>query len=204
MSISRIFSPLLLLLAISTLFVGCGTDDDGGQSNNGQFGIFRVIDDNTVEMNGDITSSTLNDFNSLIENYPNIETINLNQAPGSADDETNLLVSKRVYDLGIATHIVDNGEIASGAVDFFLAGVRRTKGENTKIGVHSWSNGSQEATDFPVGHEEHQLYIDYYVSVGFTQQEAEDFYYFTINAAPSADIHWMTEAEIEQYNVLKP
>lgn len=97
---------------------------------------------------------------------------------------------------------MENGLIASGGVDFFLAGIQRTKGTNTKIGVHSWSDGNKDATAFPVGHANHLPYINYYVSVGFTQQEAEDFYYFTINAAPAEGIHWVTDAEISKYKIL--
>lgn len=194
---------ILLTLATTLSFVSCNNDDDSGQSTT-QFGIFRVTDTNTVEMNGDITSSTLDDFNSLIQNHPTINKINMNQVPGSADDEINLQVAKRVHELNIATHILDNGEIASGGVDFFVAGITRTKGANTRIGVHSWSDGQNDATAFPVGHANHLPYINYFVSVGFTQQQAEDFYYFTINAAPAADIHWMTEPEIAQYGLLKP
>jgi len=47
-------------------------------------------------------------------------------------------------------------------------------------------------------------YIEYYISVGFTQKEANDFYYFTLNAAPAEGIHWMTDEEIIQYKVTKP
>lgn len=66
------------------------------------------------------------------------------------------------------------------------------------IGVHSWAteddNGNPiSATDYPVGHVEHLPYINYYVDVVFTQQEAEDFYYFTINAAAPENMHYMTE-----------
>lgn len=172
-------------------------------SNTTQFGIFKVTNATTVEMNGEIGDNTLTDFNRLIENYPNINLINMNQVPGSSNDEVNLQVSKRVFDLNIATHLLDNGEIASGGVDFFIAGVKRTKGTNTKIGVHSWSDGSNDATAFPVAHANHLPYINYYVSVGFTQQQAENFYYFTINAAPASDIYWMTDAEITQYELLK-
>jgi hypothetical protein len=32
-----------------------------------------------------------------------------------------------------------------------------------------------------------------------SQQEAEDFYYFTIYAAPHNDVHWMTEDELVKY-----
>lgn len=70
------------------------------------------------------------------------------------------------------------------------------------LGVHSCAGGGNVATDFPVGDAEHQSYIDYYISIGFTQQEAEDFYYFTINTAPAEDIHWMKEEEIIQYGMI--
>ena len=193
-----------IILLIFIAFISCS--ESNTESNNNSvtsFGIFKVINDSTVEMNGEINSNTLADFNRLIQNYPNIKLINTKEVPGSSDDQVNLQVSKRVFDLGIATHLMDNGEIASGGVDFFIAGVKRTIGANTKIGVHSWSDGSQDATAFPVGHANHLPYINYYISVGFTQQQAENFYYFTINAAPASSIHWMTEAEIIQYGLIK-
>jgi PKD repeat protein len=37
--------------------------------------------------------------------------------------------------------------------------------------------------------------------MGFTQQEAEDFYYYTINAAAASSIHFMTASEIDQYKI---
>jgi hypothetical protein len=194
----------LLVLFISTQ--SCNNDDDFKilDPNSRVQGIFKVLDDDTtVEMNGVIGSASLKNFNALVAAFPNINKVNINQCDGSEDDETNLLLSKRVYDLNMNTHLLNNGLIASGGVDFFLAGVERTIGTNTQIGVHSWSDGgSVQATDFPVGHANHLPYINYYVSVGFTQQQAENFYYFTINAASADSIHWMTEVEISQYNLV--
>ncbi len=196
--------PLLLLfLGISLLYISCSKDDDGQTGTKTQFGIFKVINDTSVELNGTINSASLNNFNALIKAYPNVRTINMVNCDGSSDDEVNLRLSKLVYDRETSIHINDNGSIASGGTDFFLAGTSRTKGNNTRIGVHSWSDGSNEATDFAVGHANHLPYINYYVSIGFTQEQAEAFYYFTINAAPASSIHWMTDAEIEQYNMLK-
>lgn len=139
------------------------------------FGIFNVIDDSTIEMDGEIGSATLDNFNALIADYPNITNINIKEVPGSGDDEINLQVSRKVHDLDIATHLADGGLIASGGVDFFLAGTARTMGVNTQIGVHSWSDGTNEATDFPVGDSNHQPYLDYYVSVGFHKQTLRHF-----------------------------
>ncbi|MFK7936242.1 MAG: hypothetical protein AB8G22_22195, partial [Saprospiraceae bacterium] len=200
MTRNNFFKHLLFFFAVVGFF-GCGDDDN---ANPQQFGPFQVVDDNTVEMDGEISSSTLEDFEDLMKDYPEIDQIIMKEVPGSSNDEVNLLVSQKVHDNNIATHLADDGLIASGGVDFFLAGTTRTKGSNTMIGVHSWSDGTSEAADFPRGNAEHQPYIDYYISVGFSQTAAEEFYYFTINAAPAASIYYMTEAEIEQYGVLKP
>ena len=121
---------------------------------------------------------------------------------GSVDDETCFLLMKHVHDLEINTHILDDGWVASGGSDLFFSGIHRTKGANTKIGVHAWSEGNNEATDYPVGHANHLPYIAAYVSIGFSQEKAEELYYFIINAASADDIHWMTDAEIEAYSIL--
>jgi hypothetical protein len=197
---------IFTFLIASIVLFSCNKDDDSINPNsNRQFGIFKVLaDDTSVEMDGTIGSSSLTNFNSLETAFPNVNKINIKNCNGSSDDKINLQLSSKVHQKGINIHLMDNGEIASGGVDFFIAGVQRTKGTNTRIGVHSWAGGSQTATDFPVGHANHLSYIKYYVSVGFTQQQAEDFYYFTINAAPATSIHWMTEAEITQYNLITP
>lgn len=188
-----------LALFIMILFSACNDDD----AIKTQYGIFKIIDDSTIEMNGTIGNSTLDNFEEMIEDYPNLNIINIIEVPGSEDDETNLKVSKKVYDRNMSLHIIDNGFVASGGTDFFLAGNKRTIGTNVLIGVHSWSDGTNEAASFPVGHANHQPYINYYQSIGFSQSDAESFYYFTINAASAADIHWMTNDEIIDYNILK-
>ncbi len=204
----KIFLKLFFLTAIIILS-GCSKDDDNTViSGQREFGIFTVqSNDTTVEMNGDIGDNTLTNFNALLAAFPNINLINIKEVPGSANDDVNLMVSAKVNQEGISTHLTDNGLIASGGVDFFLAGTTRTKGTNTMIGVHSWGgqdgNGNTlTATDFPVGHANHLVYIDYYVSIGFTQQDAEAFYYFTINAASANSIHYMTEEQITQFKIL--
>lgn len=196
---NRSILKILAVFFLSVFLTSCGKD-----KTKSVFGIFKVIDDKTVEMNGEIGSSTLDEFNDLIITYPNIKKINIKSVPGSSDDEINLEVSAKVYKRKTAIHLMDGGDIESGGVDFFLAGTSRTKGENTKIGVHSWSDGTKDASDFARDHANHKPYIDYYKTVGFTQAEAEAFYYFTIYAAPSNSIHYMTDEEIKKYKILKP
>jgi len=184
------------ILVLSFLFSGCAEDSDTPNP-------FTILSDGTtIEMEGEIGSSSLDDFNAIIDQYPDVNLVHIVDCDGSVDDEICFLLMKRVHDLGINTHILDNGWVASGGSDLFFSGIHRTKGANTKIGVHAWSEGSNEAVDYPVGHANHLPYIAAYVSIGFTQEKAEALYYFIINAASADDIHWMTDAEIEAYSIL--
>ena len=204
----KTFKLIFTFLIASTILLSCSKDNNTTETivnATRVYGIFKVLDDNTtIEMDGTINSSSLTNFTALTTAFSNVNKINLKNCDGSSDDEVNLLLSAAIHQKGINIHLMDNGSIASGGVDLFLAGIQRTRGSDTKIGVHSWASGTTTATDFPVGHAMHLPYITYYVSVGFTQQQAEAFYYFTINAAPASGIHWMTEPEITQYNMITP
>jgi len=200
-------NTFFILIITCLSFVACSSSDK--VNNKTSYGIFKVSDNNeSIEMNGVINSNSLKNFNALHKAYPNIKKINIKECEGSEDDETNLKLSLKVHQIGFEIHINNGGLVASGGTDFFLAGTKRTVGVDTKIGVHSWGgeddNGKEvTATDFPKGHKHHLPYITYYKNIGFTQEESESFYYFTINAASANDIHWMTKEEIVKYNILK-
>ncbi|MFK7984094.1 MAG: alpha/beta hydrolase [Saprospiraceae bacterium] len=188
-----------LLISILTFTTSCGKEDISPTD----FGIFLMQDENTVVVNGVIDSDTPQHWDNFIAANPNVTKMIMKDCPGSNDDEANLKAARKIREQGIAIHLPAAAAIASGAVDLFLAGTTRTREAGSKIGVHSWATGdNKEATDFPVGDAAHQLYIDYYREMGFSQADAENFYYFTINAAKAADIHWMTDAEIETYKLL--
>lgn len=195
-------SSYTILISFSLILISCNGDDDN--LDNLSFDIFTVENNGLIAIiDGEIKTRSLQDFNDMLEEYPDINLINMEDVPGSNDDEINFQIGIKLQQKGIATHILDDAEIASGGVDFFLAGTTRSKGSNTKIGVHSWSDGDgNEATDFPVDSEEHKANIEYYENLGFTAQWASDFYFFTINAAPAAGIHWMTEEEISQFEII--
>lgn len=194
----------VMITAICLLaFMSCTKEDDTEQKT---FGIFQVQEDNTtVHMNGTIDRKTIQSFNQLKTAFPEAKQIVMLDCPGSNDDESNLRVAKEMHNLGYSFRLTPSSVIASGAVDMYVGGVKRTMESGAKIGVHSWGAdpGEPKATSYPKGHEVHLQYIDYYTSVGFSQKQAEDFYYFTIHAAPAESIHWMTEAEVQQYNILK-
>lgn len=134
-----------------------------------------------------------NQLERLLNKYPDISYAIMEKCPGSRDDEELFKAAKMLKSKSINTHLHPSAVIESGAVDFFLAGTKRTMEEGDKIGVHAWSDGSSSATEYLEGHEEHQISIDFYFSVGYTQKDAQDLYYFMINTAPPNDIHYLTE-----------
>ncbi len=59
----------------------------------------------------------------------------------------NLRASLYVRRLGLNTKVNQRSIIASGRIDFFLAGKTRTVAKGAKIGVHSWGSGGKPATE---------------------------------------------------------
>ena len=203
MYLAKLFK-LTIFLLFSICFIGQEQTVYAKNPPKLKRGIFKVLEDGkTLEMNGVIGRSSLKHFNKLLTAYPYIKRIHIKNCNGSKDDETNLKLAKQVYDMQLHIHLLNNGLIASGGVDFFLAGKTRSIGLNTKIGVHAWRDLKHEALDFPRNHPNHQPYITYYQSIGFSIQEALDFYFFTIESAPADQIHWMNQDEIDKYHILK-
>lgn len=196
----QVTKSIFILLLASAILSSCGKEEVSAED----YGIFSNQNDTTVLMNGLIDSDIPTYWNNYIAAYPNTKRMIMKDCPGSTDDEANWEAARSIRTQDITIHLPADTEIASGAVDLYLAGTSRTREEGSKIGVHAWSDGNgTEATEYPVGHEEHQGAIDYYVDMGFSVEDAEAFYYFTINAAAAADIHWMTNEEIAEYKLLK-
>lgn len=189
-----------LLIGVLTFASSCKSEEILATD----YGIFSAQDASIAIVDGVIDSNTPKHWENFIATNPNISTLIMKDCPGSSDDEANLEAARKIRQQGVTIHLPADAVIASGAVDLFLAGTTRTRETGSKLGVHSWANGdNKEATDFPVGDDNHQPYIDYYKEMGFSEADAEAFYYFTINAATANDIHWMTDAEIAKYKLLK-
>ncbi|NQY78680.1 MAG: hypothetical protein HRT47_00015 [Candidatus Caenarcaniphilales bacterium] len=149
--------------------------------------------------NGLITGSIVRQVIRLIKNNPELKTIVMAFMPGSKNDDANLIAARLIHRAKISTCVPENGMIASGAVDFFLAGSTRSLADNSLVGVHSWqtSDGKLEGGDLPEDHKSHQQYLDYFKDIGFD----ENFYWFTLQAAPFDEIHNMTNEEREEWSM---
>lgn len=152
---------------------------------------------NVAYMNGVICSSTPARVLQLIFENPKVKTIEMENVPGSIDDVSNLRASLYIKKFGLNTRLNSKSRIASGGTDFFLAGTKRSIAKGAKIGVHSWGGGTEKATDLPKNHKSHKKYLNYYNCVNIP----EEFYWFTLKAAPAESIHNMTEEEIEKYKI---
>lgn len=198
------------LLVAVLLFVSCSSSALDDSSNDSATTVeapelrgdpdgpatFQVVDSRAY-MIGEIDSSTPDAVEDLLEDHPEAATIVLLEVPGSSDDEANLEAARMVREAGLATHVPGDGEIASGGVDFFLAGETRTFDDGARFGVHSWGTGDPDfnAVDLDEDDPEHDKYLDYYEELGIDP----DFYWFTIEAAPPLEIHWMTSAELDEF-----
>jgi hypothetical protein len=150
-------------------------------------------------MSGEIDSSTPNDLMRALNAHPDVEWIIMQNVPGSDDDDANLRAARIVRHQGLNTGVPRNGLIASGGTDFFLAGVERTVQRGACIGVHSWSDDDDPTppTELPRNHVAHQMFLEYFRELGVP----DEFYWYTIEAAPAEGMHYMSEAEIQAFGM---
>ncbi len=150
-------------------------------------------------MTGVIGPSTPGRTLQLILEHPEVDCIVMEDVPGSMDDDSNIRAARIVRQGRLDTHVPQGGEVASGGTDFFQAGVRRTRGEGARFGVHSWSGGvGEEGAEIPRDDPEHLKYLEYYREMGIP----DEFYWYTLEAASADDIHWMTNDELARYSML--
>ena len=145
-----------------------------------------------------IDARALNAFDEAVEANPNVKQLIFDFVPGSVDDESNLLLARRVRELELSTIIPESGLTASGGTDLFLAGIERSISSSACVGVHTWGDesveiGSEVRKDHPI----HQMYLEYYREMGIPTS----FYWFTLDAAGPDDSHWMSVGEIESYRM---
>ncbi|WP_439143133.1 hypothetical protein [Planktotalea sp.] len=146
---------------------------------------------------GEIDATALDAFKKAQRRNPSVKKLVLKFVPGSGDDDANLILSSRVRGSQFATHVPSDGLIASGGVDLFLAGIKRSFDAGACVGVHSWEGGGVEGRDLPKSSPEHDKYLEYFRKLGIQ----EDFYWFTLEKAAANDMYYMTQAEVDKYGV---
>lgn len=158
------------------------------------------IEGDTARVEGLLTNRFPADVLRLIFEHPEVTTLELSLISGSLDDDANLRACRYIRRQGLDTHVPRGGMVASGGTDLFLSGRYRTCGERAMVGVHTWSWMGKDGDQLPRDHEQHQSYLDFYEEM----EIPEAFYWFTLSSASAKEVHWMSQAELEQYGCLKP
>lgn len=157
------------------------------------------VDGDRLFVAGTLNAMTYDEIQRQLTENPGLKTVILEDIDGSIDDEANLQTAMLIHNAGLDTFVPADGIIESGAVDLFCAGRNRIAERGARIGVHSWADGDgMEGADVSPSGDEHQIYLDYFGAVGCPVS----FYWFTLEAAPASGIHYMTEAELIDYQVV--
>lgn len=147
-------------------------------------------------LNGTTDGRSEGAIRQLKRDHPHVKTLILQNMPGTRDIISNYRLARSIRETGLNTRLTDRSQIASGAVDLFLAGKSRISTCNAMIGVHAWGSTGFDAHD--VGWDTHRTYSrDFLAEMGIDP----DFYDFRTQSAGSETIHWMSVDEINRWGV---
>lgn len=168
----------------------------------GRYGPFIVTAPDTAEMYGTVGSDGPDQLLAMLRAYPGIRRLVMVECPGSVDDEANLRMARILHDAGISTHVPENGSVRSGAVELFLAGVRRTAAPGAEFAVHSWRDANGvEAWESDADQSVHREYLDYYRDMGISADMARKFYAFT-NSVPHDEAVWLGPKDMAAFGLI--
>lgn len=195
MKTQQIITAILILIGAAVAIYGATRPDVGLLK-------FRVKD-NIAYGYGGTDDRSVAAVKKLMREHPNVDTLVFKKMPGTQDADMNLRLARDIRKRGLNTHIESNSMIASGAVDLFLAGKRRTMECGALIGVHSWSISGARSTirisPQDMGTDRRQKYHeDFLRDMGIDPS----FYAFTRAAAEPENIHYMTMDEIKRFDLL--
>ncbi len=158
---------------------------------------FKVLGD-TAFGNGETDASSLEYVSKFLNDFPQVEHLILQDMPGTSAGEINLKIARLIRARGLSVHLEKDSVIASGAVDLFVAGTKRTMECGAKIGVHAWEAGSGHKADTMRRDPLETTFEDFLVEMGLDKS----FYKFKQDAAPPSGIYFMTQNDIERFGLL--
>jgi hypothetical protein len=167
------------------------------------YGPFRVMDAQTVEMVGTVDSSTPAAFAAMLAAHTGIARLVMRECPGSIDEHANLMLARAVRRAGLTTHVPRGGSVRSGAVELWLAGARRTADDGAEFGVHSWRDeDGREARDYAASDPVHAEYLGFYREMGIADAAARRFYALT-NSVGFDDLRVLGTRDMAQLGLLE-
>lgn len=163
------------------------------------YGPFRVLDAGSAALVDVTDSRSPAQFAAMLRDYPGIGRLDMIDCPGTDDDRANLRLGDMIRARGIVTHVPSGGSVRSGAVELFLAGVRRDVDDGAEFAVHAWADDlGREPSDYAANGPENRAYLDYYRRMGMAAADAAAFYAMT-NSVPNAQAKWLSAAEMRHW-----
>jgi len=159
---------------------------------------FIVSGENALVI-GTTDSYSYNVISDFRRDNPEVKRLILQAMPGTQDVVTNTRLVREIREAGLATHVPANGRIASGAVDWFIAGNPRTIECGAMIGVHSWGSPLGSRGDKTFFDPQRIPQRDFLKDMGVDP----DFYEFTRAAAGPDEIHWLSMDEMLRFGLIK-
>ncbi|MDA7966484.1 alpha/beta hydrolase [Ruegeria sp.] len=158
--------------------------------------------ENSLVVTGVIDAETEYFLREAAAANPGAKQLVLHDIPGSVDDENSLVgLSRFVRDSNLTTVVPATGMVASGGTDLALMGRNRIIEPGACVGVHTWAAGGlfgfETGAELPRDDPAHQLYLQFYRDMGID----EEFYWFTLEAAGADTIYWMSEDEINRFDL---
>ncbi|QUM81798.1 hypothetical protein HWV01_16650 [Moritella sp. 5] len=163
-----------------------------------------VINGTKATLSGTLGTSTYIQIQDMI-NTTSVDTLILSDISGSINDAINMHTGRLIRKAGLTTLIPKDGNVNSGGVDLFAAGVERVYQNGGKVGVHSWccTADGKDAGQLSKDDKAHGAQLTYFREM-LGAKKGPEFYFFTINAAPANKIHLMSVAEMVKYTLTTP
>lgn len=167
-----------------------------------RYGPFSVVNGQTARMAGDVDGRTPRQFAAMLAAHPGIRRLEMLDCPGSLDEAANLILARAIRRAGMETVVPSGGSVRSGAVELWLAGVRRSAAPDAEFGVHSWADETgREANDYPASDPVHAEYLSYYREMGMPDAKAHAFYALT-NSTPFDQVRYLTREDMARFVTL--
>lgn len=172
----------------------------GGEVLMGMGDTTLEIRGSEVYLNGTLGTKTYKQFKDLIRHHPEVNTIVLQNVPGSINDAVNMHTGRIIREAGLTTKVLADSNISSGGVDLFCAGKKRIVTKGAQLGIHSWGGEGISAHTLSKDHPAHQYQITYF-TMCLGPEKGPDFYFRTLEAAPAEGMHYMSDEEIKNWTV---
>lgn len=158
---------------------------------------FRVLGD-TAFGNGTSDRTSLAYFSQFLAAHPKVKHLIFQNMPGTSAGMDNLEIARLIRKRGLSVHLEKDSVIASGAVDLFMAGTKRTMECGAKIGVHGWETGEGRNSDNLRRDPLQSTFEEFLAEMGYDP----DFYQFKQDAAPPSGMYFLNQREISRFDLL--